>query len=187
MMIAANGNVTNKTYLQTKEFNAEFCIMELPSREAAIRWVAKIAKACRCSQELRDLSLSLVPIHTTDKEQSMSTKAQRIAGWVLTGLFGLFIIGASGFPKFIDYPGKDEMMTKLKIPTSLLPTLGILEITVAFLFLIPRTALLGAILTTGYLGSALWTHLRVGDIMVLSNHHWRRDVGRTWAAAASDL
>jgi hypothetical protein len=29
-MIAANGNVTNKTYLQTKEFNAEFCIMELP-------------------------------------------------------------------------------------------------------------------------------------------------------------
>jgi hypothetical protein len=56
------------------------------------------------------------------------------------------------------------MMTKLKIPTSLLPTLGILEITVAFLFLIPRTALLGAILTTGYLGSALWTYLRVGDI-----------------------
>lgn len=93
----------------------------------------------------------------------MSTKAQRIAGWILTGLVGLFLIGASGIPKFIDFPGKADMMAKLEVPTTLLPTLGVLEITVAVLFLIPRTAFLGAILTTGYLGGALWTHLRVGD------------------------
>jgi hypothetical protein len=93
----------------------------------------------------------------------MSAKAKRIIGWVLTGLFGLFMIGASGLPKFIDFPGKAEMMTKLQVPTSLLPTLGVIEIAVAVLFLIPRTAFLGAILTTGYLGGAVWTHLRVGD------------------------
>ncbi|MEX5217599.1 MAG: YciI family protein [Nitrospira sp.] len=54
LMVAADGTVTNETYPQTKEFNGGFCVLELPSREAAIQWAAKIAKACRCSQELRE-------------------------------------------------------------------------------------------------------------------------------------
>jgi hypothetical protein len=53
-MVAADGTVTNDTYPQTKEFNGGFCILELPSREAAIAWAARIARACRCSQELRE-------------------------------------------------------------------------------------------------------------------------------------
>jgi hypothetical protein len=40
---------------------------------------------------------------------------------------------------------------------------GVIEVTVAVLYLIPRTAFLGAILTTGHLGGALWTHLRFDD------------------------
>ena len=54
LMIAADGAVTNETYPQTKEFSGGFCLLELPSRDAAIEWAAKIAKACRCSQELRE-------------------------------------------------------------------------------------------------------------------------------------
>jgi hypothetical protein len=54
LMVAADGTVTNDTYPQTKEFNGGFCVLELPSREAAIQWAARIAKACRCSQELRE-------------------------------------------------------------------------------------------------------------------------------------
>jgi hypothetical protein len=54
LMIAADGTVTNDTYPQTKEFDGGFCVLELPSREAAIDWAAKIAEACRCSQELRE-------------------------------------------------------------------------------------------------------------------------------------
>ena len=54
LMIAADGAVTTETYPQTKEFNGGFCVLELPSRDAAIEWAAKIAKACRCSQELRE-------------------------------------------------------------------------------------------------------------------------------------
>ena len=54
LMIVANGTVTNETYIQTKEFDGGFCVLELPSREAAIQWAAKIAQACRCSQELRE-------------------------------------------------------------------------------------------------------------------------------------
>jgi len=94
----------------------------------------------------------------------MPSKAQRIAGWILTGLVALFLIVVSGVPKFIDFPGKADMMAKLQIPLHLLPTLGVLEISVAVLYLIPRTAFLGAILTTGYLGGAVWTHLRADDV-----------------------
>lgn len=54
LMVAADGTVKNQTYPQTKEFNGGFCVLELPSREAAVQWAAKIAKACRCSQELRE-------------------------------------------------------------------------------------------------------------------------------------
>jgi hypothetical protein len=53
-MVAADGTVTNATYPQTQEFNGGFCILELPSRESAIEWAAKLAAACRCSQELRE-------------------------------------------------------------------------------------------------------------------------------------
>ncbi len=54
LMVAADGAGTNETYRQTKEFDGGFCVLELPSREAAIQWAAKIAGACRCSQELRE-------------------------------------------------------------------------------------------------------------------------------------
>ena len=80
----------------------------------------------------------------------MPTKAKRIIGWTLTVLVGLFLIGASGVPKFLDIskiPAMADMMTKLQIPLNLLKTLGVIEISVAVLCLIPRTAFLGAILT----------------------------------------
>jgi hypothetical protein len=54
LMVSADGTVMNETYPQTREFDGGFCVLELPSREAAVQWAAKIAKACRCSQELRE-------------------------------------------------------------------------------------------------------------------------------------
>ena len=53
-MVACDGGVTNGTYPQTREFDGGFCVLELPSRDAGIEWAAKIAKACRCAQELRE-------------------------------------------------------------------------------------------------------------------------------------
>ena len=41
--------------------------------------------------------------------------------------------------------------------------LGILELACMIIFLIPRTAVLGAILLTAYLGGATATHVRIGD------------------------
>ena len=91
------------------------------------------------------------------------SQLKHIAGWVLTGLVGIFLIGASGVPKFLDWEGKTEMMAKLGLPLSLLPAIGTVEILVTILYLIPRTSFLGAILVTGYLGGAILTHLRVDD------------------------
>ena len=54
LMVATDGTTTNATYPQTRELDGGFCVLELPSREAAVVWAAKIAKACRCSQELRE-------------------------------------------------------------------------------------------------------------------------------------
>ena len=54
LMVGADGAVTSETYPQTREFDGGFCVLELPSREAAVQWAAKIAQACRCSQELRE-------------------------------------------------------------------------------------------------------------------------------------
>lgn len=54
LMVAADGTVTNETYPQTQELNGGFCVLEVASRDAAIQWAARIAKACRCPQELRE-------------------------------------------------------------------------------------------------------------------------------------
>ena len=53
-MVDGDGTVRNETYPQTREFDGGFCVLELASREAAIQWAGKIARACRCSQELRE-------------------------------------------------------------------------------------------------------------------------------------
>ena len=104
-----------------------------------------------------------ITLNNNHWRHNVPTKTQRITGWVLTGLLSLFLIGASGIPKFIDWPGKQEMFDKLGITANLSITLGVIEIAFTILFLIPRTSFVGAILVTGYLGGAVWTHLRIGD------------------------
>ncbi|MBY0491333.1 MAG: YciI family protein [Gemmatimonadaceae bacterium] len=54
VLVAGDGTVSRETYPQTRAFDGGYCVLELPSREAAIEWAAKIAAACRCAQELRE-------------------------------------------------------------------------------------------------------------------------------------
>jgi hypothetical protein len=58
-------------------------------------------------------------------------------------------------------------MAHLGLPESLTMPLAILEISCVVIYLIPATSVLGAILLTGYMGGAICTHLRVGDLFVL--------------------
>jgi hypothetical protein len=57
----------------------------------------------------------------------------------------------------------DMFVHKFGYPEGDLLLLAVLELTCVVLYAIPRTAYLGAVLTTGYLGGAVATHLRVGD------------------------
>ncbi|CAN5446635.1 hypothetical protein BH10ACT7_BH10ACT7_04070 [soil metagenome] len=52
--VSADGSVSDETYPQTRELDGGFLVLELPTREAAVEWSARIATACRCPQELRE-------------------------------------------------------------------------------------------------------------------------------------
>ena len=54
VMVAGDGRITAGTYPQTKELNGGFAVLDVPSRDAALEWAAKIAAACRCAQEIRE-------------------------------------------------------------------------------------------------------------------------------------
>jgi hypothetical protein len=57
----------------------------------------------------------------------------------------------------------EQWVGKMALPEDTMTALGLLELTCAALFVVPRTAVLGAILVTGYLGGAVSLHLRAGD------------------------
>jgi hypothetical protein len=52
--VAPDATVEPGTYPGLGVPNGGYTVLELPTREAAIEWAAKIAAACRCSQELRE-------------------------------------------------------------------------------------------------------------------------------------
>jgi hypothetical protein len=53
MLVSADGEVAMGGYPWAPTLNGGFTVLELPSRDEAIAWAARIAKACRCDQELR--------------------------------------------------------------------------------------------------------------------------------------
>lgn len=52
-LVAADGTVAEGGYPWAPPLNGGFTVLELPSRDDAVAWAARIAKACRCAQELR--------------------------------------------------------------------------------------------------------------------------------------
>lgn len=53
MLVSADGAVAEGGYPWAPPLNGGFTVLELPSPEEAVTWAARIAKACRCAQELR--------------------------------------------------------------------------------------------------------------------------------------
>jgi hypothetical protein len=54
-IVATDGTVADGPYPETKAVVGGFSIIEVPTREAALDWAAKIAAACRCAQEVREI------------------------------------------------------------------------------------------------------------------------------------
>jgi len=93
----------------------------------------------------------------------MRGSKSEIVGWILSGLLALMLIGMSASGKFTEWEGKAQMFEKLGFTNDVMFKIGIVEVAITVLFLIPRTSFLGAILLTGYLGGATVTHLRIND------------------------
>lgn len=87
----------------------------------------------------------------------------RITGWVLSVLLAALLILASAGGKFTDWEGKAEMFAKMGWSEEVMVKIGVVEVAIATLFLVPRTAFVAAILLAAYLGGAVATHVRVGD------------------------
>jgi hypothetical protein len=85
------------------------------------------------------------------------------AGWAMTALFTLFMLGASVAPKLLGMDAATDAMTQIGWPTEPVLLIGLIELTLTVLFVIPRTALLAAILFMGLLGGALASHWRAGS------------------------
>ena len=87
----------------------------------------------------------------------------RTIGWVLSGLAIAFLL-MDATMKLLALPVVLETSGPLGFPgVAMVRGLGVLLLVCTLLYAAPQTAVLGAILLTGYLGGAVVTHVRVGD------------------------
>ena len=92
------------------------------------------------------------------------SKGRLWTGGVMSTLAALFLI-MDGVMKLMKPAFVVQATVQLGYPESVIIGLGIVLLACTVLYLIPRTAVLGAILLTGYLGGAVGTHFRIGDAL----------------------
>ncbi|HVT46682.1 MAG TPA: DoxX family protein [Vicinamibacterales bacterium] len=90
------------------------------------------------------------------------SSARLWTGRVLSGIAVLFLTFDFAV-KLLRLPSTVEIMAQLGYPAAVIVPLGLVEIACLVVYLVPRTAPLGAVLWTGYLGGAMATHVRVGN------------------------
>ncbi len=83
-------------------------------------------------------------------------------GRIVTALPALFLTFDATI-KLLQHPAVAEATGRLGLPFQLSFGVGALELTLLALYLLPRTALFGCVLLTGFLGGAVVLHLRIGD------------------------
>jgi hypothetical protein len=89
-------------------------------------------------------------------------KASPRVGWTLSGLFIAFMLFDS-IIKLIKIEPVVQAFNELGYPDSLARTIGLMELAIAILYAVPRTAVFGAVLAMGVLGGAIASHARLGD------------------------
>jgi hypothetical protein len=103
-------------------------------------------------------------IHASNSDaQSVPPSKRRLwTGRIMSALPALFLL-VDGVGKLVKPAPVVQGTVQLGYPESILLGLGIVLLSCTVLYVIPRTAVLGAILLTGYLGGAVATHVRVGS------------------------
>jgi hypothetical protein len=100
------------------------------------------------------------------RNAAMASTGAVLAGWVLTGLVGAFLL-VDGGGRLAGFAPYVEGMTTFGYSASLAPWIGLALLVSTIAMLIPRTATLGCILVTGYLGGAVATQVRVHNAWFL--------------------
>lgn len=103
---------------------------------------------------------------TEDGNTAPVSKGALWAGRILTAIPAFMMLMSASF-KFIQPAGFEEGLAHMGWDAGKMYYLGILEIACVVIYLIPRTAVLGAILIAAYLGGAVATHVRVGDLFII--------------------
>jgi hypothetical protein len=107
------------------------------------------------------VSLDNLPeTRSVDSTQTAFSKKRLWASWIIGGLPALFLLLDASM-KFVKPAAVIEGSLKVGFPESTLVGIGIALLLSTLLYLVPRTAVLGAILLTGYLGGAVATNVRV--------------------------
>ena len=84
-------------------------------------------------------------------------------GWIVS-LWPAFVVISSATWKLTRNPWYVKEFARIGWPDSALPDLAFLQLSFLALYLIPQTSILGAILLTGYLGGAIATYVRIGEL-----------------------
>ncbi|MFT3934434.1 MAG: DoxX family protein [Chitinophagaceae bacterium] len=88
------------------------------------------------------------------------SKTQRIIGWIMSGLVILFML-MDGIMKLVKPAPVVEGTLKLGYAEHHISTIGILGLIATLLYIIPRTALLGAALLMSFFGGAIASNYRL--------------------------
>lgn len=102
---------------------------------------------------------------TTAEQQGRPSTKVLWAGRII-GAIPFLMLLMSAIMKLLQLDAVKEGMPQLGWPASYAVGLGVLELVCALIYAIPRTRLVGAILVTGYLGGAIATHVRIGEMNV---------------------
>ena len=97
-----------------------------------------------------------------DAANAPDSRAARWTGWIL-GVVPCLLLLFSAVMKLMRPPEVVKGFTDLGWPDRLAVPIGVVELVCAIVYHVPQTAVLGAILLTGYLGGAMATHVRLGQ------------------------
>jgi DoxX-like family len=82
------------------------------------------------------------------------------AGWVVS-IYPVFVVGTSAHWKLTHNPMYVKMFAQIGWPESALTLLACLQLGAIILYIFPSTAVLGAVILTGYLGGAIASYVRI--------------------------
>jgi DoxX-like family len=99
---------------------------------------------------------------STTETQTTTSRGRIWTGRVLTGLAILFLLFDAAI-KFAPIPPVVDAMARLGYPLALAPAIGVLALAGVALHAFPKTAIIGAIFLTAFLGGATASQVRIGE------------------------